>query len=391
MFPGPVFRLACRNMGFAVRLSLLYAGIFGTIGVQMPFLPLWLAAKGLDAPAIGALLAAGTAARLIAVPLGTRAADRLMRPGAALVLAAAAGAAAMTLLGLAHGRPAIFFAYTLATAGFAIVLPLADSQALHGLSARGESYGPVRLWGSAAFVAANLAAGWLMMLITREAFIWLIALGYWVTVATAFLLCAERAAPAPRPPLPRSRHLRGSILLVLAASSLIQASHALLYGFSTLQWTAAGITGPGIGALWAVGVMAEIALFAFSTRLPALFAAPLMLMTLGGAGAVLRWAAMAFDPAPAWLPWLQGLHGLSFGATHLGAVQFIAQTAAAGRTASAQGSLAWANGLVMAGAMAAAGMLYSAFGAAAYAAMAAMAAGGAACAVAARRYAGATP
>ena len=33
---------------FALRLSVFYGGLFVALGIQMPFLPVWLAAKGLD-------------------------------------------------------------------------------------------------------------------------------------------------------------------------------------------------------------------------------------------------------------------------------------------------------------------------------------------------------
>src|SRR5262249_23751813 len=49
-----------------------------------------------------------------------------------------------------------------------------------------------------------------------------------------------------------------------AAASLIQASHAIYYGFSALQWQAAGLDGGAIGALWALAVGAEIALVRIS-------------------------------------------------------------------------------------------------------------------------------
>ena len=117
---------------------------------------------------------------------------------------------------------------------------------------------------------------------------------------------------------------------MVAAASLVQASHAVYYGFSTLDWRAAGLDGTTIGALWALGVVAEIALFALSGRLPA-WIGPTVLLAIGGAGATLRWGAMAFDP-PVWLlPALQGLHGLSFGATHLGGISFLAASRAARR------------------------------------------------------------
>ncbi|MEX2035023.1 MAG: MFS transporter, partial [Xanthobacteraceae bacterium] len=76
------------------------------------------------------------------------------------------------------------------------------------------------------------------------------------------------------------------------------------------------------------------------------------------------------------LPILQCLHGLSFGATHLGAVLFVARTAPPGLSATAQGNLAVVLGAVMALSMGLSGLLYGAFGARAYAGMALMAAAG---------------
>ena len=100
---------------------------------------------------------------------------------------------------------------------------------------------------------------------------------------------------------------------------------------------------------------------------------------VGAAGAALRWAAMAFDPPVFALPFLQLLHALSFGATHLGALGYVARNAPAGQGATAQGYLAIALGAVMAGAMGLSGVLVEAFGVRAYAAMALAAVAGGAC------------
>ena len=37
------------EIGFAPRLAALYAAMFIGVGMQLPFFPLWLKAKGLDA------------------------------------------------------------------------------------------------------------------------------------------------------------------------------------------------------------------------------------------------------------------------------------------------------------------------------------------------------
>jgi len=87
---------------------------------------------------------------------------------------------------------------------------------------------------------------------------------------------------------------------------------------------------------------------------------------------------------------LQCLHGLSFGATHLGALGFIARTAPAEASATAQGYLAVALGLAMAAAMGVSGVLYARWGSFAYVTMALLAAAGGVFALAARRLTGGT-
>jgi MFS transporter, PPP family, 3-phenylpropionic acid transporter len=136
-----------------------------------------------------------------------------------------------------------------------------------------------------------------------------------------------------------------------------------------------------VGLLRAIGVAAEITLFAFSGRLP-LWLRPPGLLLAGAGGAILRWAIMALDPPAAALPFLQCLHGLSFGATHLGAIGFVARAAPAGRAATAQGSLAVVLGGTRALSMGFSGWLYENFGGQAYAGMALLATAGAICGIA---------
>jgi PPP family 3-phenylpropionic acid transporter len=156
---------------------------------------------------------------------------------------------------------------------------------------------------------------------------------------------------------------------------LIQASHATFYVFSTIDWRAASLDGLSIGALWALGVLAEIVLFAFAGRLPAAVG-PAALLGIGAAGGVMRWTVMALDPPTLLLPLLQCLHALSFGATHLGAMGFLARAAPTGLAATAQGYLAVAVAVAMAVLMMLSGLLYAAHGGLAYAAMALAAAAG---------------
>lgn len=368
---------------FALRLKVFFAALFATLGVQMPFLPVWLAAKGLDAQAIGIVLAVPVVVRIVAIPIATRAADRRDALHGVMIVTAAAATLGFAALAFAEGMAAIMLLYALASAAYTPVMMLADTYALRGLAERGRAYGPVRLWGSAAFIAASFTAGALLNVIPARDLIWLIvaamALGTGAAVALAPL--RREAASAATVRAPATQVLRDrSFLAAIAAASLIQASHAVYYGFSTLDWQSAGFDGSTIGALWALGVVAEIALFALSARLPAAIT-PVALLLIGAAGAVVRWGAMAAAPPAALLPALQCLHGLSFGATHLGALGLVARMAPAGAAATAQGYLAVTIGLAMAIAMAASGILYERYGGGAYAAMAVVAGVGGLCAL----------
>ena len=369
------------QIGFAPRLAALYAGLFVMTGIQLPFFPLWLKAKGLDPSMIGVVLAAPMIVRVFAIPLAARAADRRDAVRATIIVASWLGVAGYGLVGLTEGALAILLAYTLASLALTPVMPLAETYALKGLSARGRAYGPVRLWGSAAFILGTFVAGFATDMIPARHLIWLIVAACLISALAAQALepLSMAAPPTGEPPSPRQHLLRDpAFIAVLAGASLIQASHAVYYSFSALEWRGAGLDGTAIAALWGLGVIAEIVLFAVSGRLPPFFQ-PVTLLMIGAAGGALRWAVMALDPPAMALPWLQLLHALSFGATHLGALGFVARQAPAGRGASAQGYLAIAQGAAMAGATGLSGWLYGAFGGRAYAAMALAAIAGGAC------------
>ncbi|HEY6023003.1 MAG TPA: MFS transporter [Pseudolabrys sp.] len=381
MQPAPAF------WGFVPRLAAFYAALFILPGIQMPFFPVWLKAKGLDASLIGVVLAVPMVVRVLAIPVATRAVDRRDAVQPALLLACVASMVGYTLVGLSSGVIAILIAYTLTSLAATPVMPLAETYALKGLSARGRAYGPVRLWGSFAYIIGNFAAGFAADALPARDLIWLM-------VAATLLLALSAFTLPPLPPpvrdpgapsAPQRLLLRDpAFIAVLAAASLIQASHAFFYGFSAVQWRAAGLDGTIIATLWALGVAAEIVLFAMQARLPPFFE-PTVLLMVGACGAVLRWLGMALDPPAVVLPWLQLLHALSFGATHLGALMFLVRRVPPGQSATAQGYLAIALGLAMATATAVSGLLYEDFGSRAYAAMALAALAGGACGFVAHR------
>jgi len=363
---------------FALKLGLFYAAYFLFGGIHLPFFPLWLEARGLDPKTIGIVIAVPMIVRIFITPVIAHQADRHRALKATLAVCSVAGTLAMIAVGLVQGAVPILIAFALAMAALAPMLSLSDAYALTGLGARGRAYGPVRLWGSVAFIAGNVGAGLVLEAIAPGNLIWLIVASLLALVAAAFALTPLGDA-RPAKDAPRASGLallrNPAFVAVVFAACTIQGSHALYYGFSTLQWRAAGIDGTTIGLLWGLGVAAEIVLFALSARLPG-WLGPFALIAIGGTGAILRWTVMAFDPPAALLPLLQLLHAASFGATHLGTMAYLARAVPKELAATAQGYVATLGGVVTASATAASGAVFAASGSLAYLVMAGMALAG---------------
>ena len=113
----------------------------------------------------------------------------------------------------------------------------------------------------------------------------------------------------------------------MVAAALAQGTHGGLYAFGSIHWRAIGFSDTVIGYLWATGVVAEILVFYLFGRGVGRGSAGLGLLLAGSAGAALRFGVLAADPGLGVTFALQALHGLSFGASHLGAMAALAALA----------------------------------------------------------------
>jgi len=86
-----------------LRLSLVYAATFFEMGVQIPFLPVWLGAHGLSDDQIAIIMAAPLAARVVATPWVAAIADRRGDVGGVLTAVAIVLASCCAWLGFVSG------------------------------------------------------------------------------------------------------------------------------------------------------------------------------------------------------------------------------------------------------------------------------------------------
>lgn len=365
------------GIGYSARVGMFFAAIFFVAGTKLPYLPVWLDWRGLTAGEIAVVTAAPLFLRIVATPIVAFIADRSGNRRRMVMGLSWVSLACLVALFFAKGFPLILLVTLCLALVTTSIMPLTETIAMEGVRKAGADYGRMRLWGSLSFIAASFLAGIVVQNLGPGAVVPVLIAGAACTVLGAPLL--------PRAPEPGGLSRRLALadalalfrdprfLLFLAAVGSIQAAHAVFYTFGVLHWRNQGLTEGWAGVLWAIGVIAEIGLFAFSGTVMQR-AGAVVLIAAGGLASVLRWLVMGFDPPLALLLPLQALHGLTYGATHLGAVHFMSRTVPEAQAGTAQALYASVTaGIAMGLATLAAGRLYPAWGASAYLAMAALA------------------
>ena len=362
---------------FGLRLSFAYALMMIGSGVQLPFLPLWLKAKGIDTGGIAFIIAGMMAVRVFGAPLFAWVADHFGNRRLVIQLCAGFAFATYLLLAISNDFGPIATMSLIAAFMFAPVFPLTEGFSVDGAAAHGLDYGRLRLWASLSFLMGSLSSGALLTVLDPLSTAWLIALAQGLSFLATLLLPDEPEQEKPGDDdvaevLASARvfFFASSFPLLMLVAGLAQASHAMLYTSSSLHWTSLGFNSFDIGLLWTIAVSAEVGLFMWSNRIVEILG-PSRLLLLGIAGGALRWLLMAsFTGYPAMLA-AQSLHMLSFAAAHLGTMNFIRIMTPPHIRNRAQGIYsALSGGVLMASTAWMSGKLYGAIGGNAYFAMA---------------------
>jgi PPP family 3-phenylpropionic acid transporter len=356
---------------FATRLAMFYGALFGLVGTHLPFFPVWLKAIGIDASWIGIITAVPSLTRFTVLPFITGVAEKRQSLRGAMIATAFVSAIGFSIIGTLHQPLAVFLVYAVTACLWTPMTPLTDAYALKGVSRYGLNYGPLRLWGSAAFVAGALACGLLVDVIAAKHLMWVIAavagLGAIVSlglqpleIAKTIPVTTSGAAALLREP---------GFLAIIVAAALIQGSHAAYYTFASIAWQNAGLGGLTIAGLWALGVIAEIVVFALSPRFTL---SPANLVIIAALSAVARWLITAQEPPLPVLAVVQLAHGLTFGLTQIGTMGLMVRHVPGHVMARGQGYLTACTGIVTSIASVLCGAIYARHGQGVYYLMAAM-------------------
>ena len=304
------------------RLSSFYLFYFASLGAIIPYWSLYLKDIGFTPLEISELMAIIMGTKIISPNIWGWIADHtgkrmaIVRSGSLL--------AAICFIGVFADDK--FWWLVLVLLGFSFfwnaTLPQFEATTLHHLDDKPHRYSAIRLWGSVGFIATVAALGPYFELYSIQhlpVVIFILLSGIWLSS----LIVPEKAAQHLSLSHVSLREilLRPEVITLILVCFLAQASHGGYYTFYTLFMESHQYSRTLIGALWALGVVAEVGVFLYMHRLVPkyglrnLFLATFILTTI-------RWILIAsFIDSMVVAVVAQVLHAASFGLYHAVAIQ----------------------------------------------------------------------
>lgn len=337
--------------------KIYYFLFFGAIGCLVPFFNVYLQRVGLTGAQIGWLGSIAPLIALIANPFWGAVADRWQFHRQVLALCAFA-AGGVTIFFLWTGDFWLLLILVTVLSFFRTPIgSIVDSTVIDLVKQVGSNYGRQRMWGTVAFVLANLGLGQLLTLQDLSLIFWLHAgfLGIGCTVLS-FLLPIEGAKERVG--------LNEGLRLLLGQHTYLSFLFSVIFlgmgvagfvGFLALQILALGGSEQQIGLGWAATTMLEVPVMYFAARWAERYGYRRLILT-AFLGFTSTWTLVAVSPTAIWLILFSPGMGACFGFFWVAAVGYASEAAPPGLSATAQAlmgaamsGLGWSLGSVIAG------------------------------------------
>ncbi|MBF0173837.1 MAG: MFS transporter [Magnetococcales bacterium] len=323
-------------MNSYVTLAGFYTFYFATLGIWMPYWPLYMSHVGHGPAAIGVVTSLSMAIKLLGPPVWGRLADR-SDSRRNIIVATSLGGLLSSGLFLLDSR---FFLLATAVALLHFFhvgsIALVETTAMETVTRHHWDYGRIRLWGSGGFILLALGLGPL----TDRWGLWLVplALSFFLLLQTLIatrLPDSEQHHHHHSPCAPPRLFHPESVFWFNLMGLLMQLSHGAYYGFMSLHLEQHGFSKTAIGILWSLGVLAEIAILAASNFILHRFGVSRVLIGSLLLAAV-RWSI--YSQTLDWPLLILGqlLHAFTFGTFHIAAIRRVFETSHPRYRATAQ-------------------------------------------------------
>lgn len=338
-----------------IRSSVIYFVSFAAFAAVAPYLVLYFESLGFSGQQIGILLSLGPAIGLIAVPFWTGLADAtgkhrlILMGGMTVAIVMYAFFPILDSFGLI--LLAVFLISALASQNYSLL----DSATVYMLGAEKDRYGRIRLWGTIGWGVMVAIVGWWLDSNPLYTIFWIYSGMMLINLVLVVRLQFEKKTES----IPYWQNVkillrnRAWLLFLLTAflASMGMAPHGT---YLSLLLQDMGTAPSILGITITLSTIFEAPIMFFSTNLIRRFGSNgLLLIAMAVIGS--RNVLYAFATEPWQVMALQVLHGFTFPAMWLAGVNFAAEAAPKGLSATAQGMF----GVVLMGFGSAAGNLIS--------------------------------
>lgn len=309
-----------------LRLSSFYFFFFTTLGAFVPYWSLYLKSLGFSAVEIGELMAIVMGSKLVAPYLVGWLSDHLQKR--LILIQASLLLSVIAFAGVLPYQSYWWFVSVMALFGFFwnASLPLFESLTLSYIEGDTHRYSHIRLWGSVGFIIIVIALPFFIDS-TRIALLPLLILGLLVANGLTTFLIKDKVGSISHDLSINFKAILKNPMVVafLLVCALQTMSHGAYYTFFSIYLEDHQYSREMIGVMWALGVLAEVALFIVAHKL-FIRIGTYRLFVLALFFTVLRWIMLAF-----WVDSLvllvmsQLIHAASFGLFHATAIDLTNQ------------------------------------------------------------------
>ncbi len=306
------------------RLSSFYFFYFALVGALNPYLGLYLTDIGFDAYAVGLVGAVLMGTKIVAPNLWGWLCDYTSHRIRIIILGSFLSALFFAGVFFWQTLVAILVITFLYSFFWNAILSQFDTVTIQYLNKESHRYSQIRLWGSVGFIIAVVALGIFFDMFSIQ---YLIPIS-WVLLVFIGFTCLTIKEPLKSAPIKEVSHWstilkKPAVLSFFIAASLLQFGFGAYYMFFSLYLETYDYSRTTIGLLWALGVMAEVILFACMHHLmPRIGVARLLFISLLLTG--IRWlVTAAFAENIGIIIVAQCIHAFSFGAAHAASIELI--------------------------------------------------------------------
>ncbi|MBZ4643206.1 MAG: transporter, family, 3-phenylpropionic acid transporter [Deferribacteres bacterium] len=303
----------------AAFLSLFYFFHFGTLGIFIPFVALYLKTSGFSGSEIGIFITIVSVVKFLFTNKWTKIYNSISYKKLFLITAIIVSNSSVILL-IFSNYLAVFLSFVIYSVARVGILPVIDHISNEFSRQSGIEYGKIRLFGSIGFIVFTTLTGLLVDYFDINVFIIMSVLtGLLSAISISFVHLFDIDDDKKNN---LNKKLSFDFKLILFASLIYFIPLTFFHNFMNIKVQYLNSSQTTAGIIWSVGICAEILLMFFSRKLFEKIQ-PYNLLIISMLLGSIRSFVIGYTHSPYVLLVINLLHGFAFGTFHLSIIRYI--------------------------------------------------------------------